>query len=359
MNRQHLTNSDTSGQAYESILPQHNPLRPEYPVETNFYQISPWTIQMTRWHWHEEFEILLVADGTVLVKLEGLELTLSKGEGVILNQNLLHAIRSTGTDNCDVYSMCFAPQLLFDTRNQYLVRKYLNPVTSITSSRYLKLDHSSALVSRLLFLAEKAIKTDCQKDFGYELEVQALMLQFWVLINKRISDRERLSAASHLSAGENNAAPILDSFTNSLSEGSHREVLSATDPDDRRIKSAIQYIAQHYSEPISLDDIADSIHISKSECCRCFRRVLDVTPFEFLLRYRIFEAARRIQQASDSDRMSFSDLAYTTGFNAPSYFNKIFRKYMNCTPSEYRRKCSPTASPKTVSDSTDTPLGFC
>lgn len=71
MNRQHLTNSDTSGQAYESILPQHNPLRPEYPVETNFYQISPWTIQMTRWHWHEEFEILLVADGTVLVKLEG------------------------------------------------------------------------------------------------------------------------------------------------------------------------------------------------------------------------------------------------------------------------------------------------
>lgn len=359
MNRQHLTNSDTSGQAYESILPQHNPLRPEYPVETNFYQISPWTIQMTRWHWHEEFEILLVADGTVLVKLEGLDFTLSKGEGVILNQNLLHAIRSTGTDNCEVYSMCFAPQLLFDTRNQYLVRKYLKPVTSITSSRYLKLDHSSALVSRLLFLAEKAIKTDCQKDFGYELEVQALMLQFWALINKRISDRERLSAASHLSVGEDNAAPVLDSFTNSLSEGSHREVLSATDPDDRRIKSAIQYIAQHYSEPISLDDIADSIHISKSECCRCFRRVLDVTPFEFLLRYRIFEAARRIQQASDSDRMSFSDLAYATGFNTPSYFNKIFRKYMNCTPSEYRRKCSPTFSPETVSDSTDTPLGFC
>lgn len=90
-----------------------------------------------------------------------------------------------------------------------------------------------------------------------------------------------------------------------------------------------------------------------------FQAGLDVTPFEFLMRYRIFEAARRIQQASDSDRMSFSDLAYTTGFNTPSYFNKIFRKYMNCTPSEYRRKCSPTAFAEAVSDSTDTTLGFC
>jgi len=51
--------------------------------------------------------------------------------------------------------------------------------------------------------------------------------------------------------------------------------------DEQRIKDAIVYIEQHFADPITLDDIARSIHISKSECCRCFQRVLRVTPTEY------------------------------------------------------------------------------
>ena len=107
-------------------------------------------------------------------------------------------------------------------------------------------------------------------------------------------------------------------------------------PDEVRIKDAILYIQQHYTEPVTLDNIADSIHVSKSECCRCFKRAVNITPFEYLMRYRILQAAEKILQ-NDREMTSISELATSVGFNNTSYFNKLFKKYFDCTPTEYRK----------------------
>ena len=112
-------------------------------------------------------------------------------------------------------------------------------------------------------------------------------------------------------------------------------VLSVLDED--RVKQAILYIHANYAKPLTLDDIAESIHVSKSECCRCFKRSMRLTPFEYLMKHRIFESARKMQrneQAADS----ISSLASSVGFNNSSYYNKIFRKYLHCTPTEYREE---------------------
>ena len=87
----------------------------------------------------------------------------------------------------------------------------------------------------------------------------------------------------------------------------------------------------------TLDEIAESIHISKSECCRCFQRVLRVTPFEYLLKYRIFYATKLIQQ-QDPAASSISNLAITVGFGNISYFNKVFKRVLNMTPTEYKKQ---------------------
>ncbi|MBQ3037428.1 MAG: helix-turn-helix transcriptional regulator, partial [Lachnospiraceae bacterium] len=106
--------------------------------------------------------------------------------------------------------------------------------------------------------------------------------------------------------------------------------------DEIRIIDAIAYIQEHYAELVTLDDIADSIHVSKSECCRCFKRAVNITPFEYLMRYRILQAADKILQ-NDREMTSISELASSVGFNNTSYFNKLFKKYFNCTPTEYRK----------------------
>jgi len=62
-----------------------------------------------------------------------------------------------------------------------------------------------------------------------------------------------------------------------------------------------------------------------------------MTPVEYLMKYRIYMAAFLIQN-NDQAAASISNLAFQVGFNNASYFNKVFRQYLQCTPGEFRKK---------------------
>ena len=94
------------------------------------------------------------------------------------------------------------------------------------------------------------------------------------------------------------------------------------------------YIQEHFMESVTLDDIAGSILVSKSECCRCFKRTTGLSPIEYLMRYRIMESAKHRHRQTHE---YISEIAGAVGFNNTSYFNKIFKKYIGCTPTEYRQ----------------------
>jgi AraC-like DNA-binding protein len=47
-------------------------------------------------------------------------------------------------------------------------------------------------------------------------------------------------------------------------------------------------------------------------------------------------------KAGDAIADNISNLAYSVGFNSPSYYNHVFRRYFDCTPSCYKRKFIPT-----------------
>ena len=99
------------------------------------------------------------------------------------------------------------------------------------------------------------------------------------------------------------------------------------------MKTALNYIKHNYNHEVSLDDIAKSCNISKSECCRSFKRILNMTPFEYLMEYRILKAS---EELAKNDK-SISNIAISNGFNGTSYFGKVFKKYIGSTPSEYRK----------------------
>ena len=68
-----------------------------------------------------------------------------------------------------------------------------------------------------------------------------------------------------------------------------------------------------------------------------------MTPFEYLMKYRIFEATKKLlDNKTVSD--SISDLALSVGFNNISYFNKLFKRYLDCTPTEYREQMAANVS---------------
>ena len=95
----------------------------------------------------------------------------------------------------------------------------------------------------------------------------------------------------------------------------------------------IQYIHDHFSEQLTISQIAKSASISNSECIRCFHHVIGMTPIQYLKEYRLHRACQMLSSTNEL----ISDIALQCGFHDFSYFTKTFRETRGITPGEYRR----------------------
>lgn len=93
-----------------------------------------------------------------------------------------------------------------------------------------------------------------------------------------------------------------------------------------------QYLENHFSEPLTLDDIAAQAGMSRFALCRYYKENLGVTVMEQLKRIRVAKAKQFLRYAS----CSIEEVARLCGYESPSYFGKIFREETGRTPREYR-----------------------
>lgn len=291
---------------YETLFIPARSENINFPVITYFLDLSKMYLGAIRWHWHNEIEIIIINNGRANVLVDDAHIEAHAGQAVMINQDVLHSIRPINDEKCTFYSIIFHPSLLFGYGQTYYSTKYLTPILSSGSLKYILLDESVGWQEALIDHINNALAATLTRKFGYELVTKAELELFW--------------------------AGILEhSYTPTDTPVQTSEPSS----DSMRVKEALLYIERHHMEAITLEDIASSIHVSKSECCRCFKRTLKITPIEYVMKYRIFEATRKIKRNS-TEAKSISDLAMSVGFNNASYFNKLFKKYLNCTPSQYK-----------------------
>lgn len=104
--------------------------------------------------------------------------------------------------------------------------------------------------------------------------------------------------------------------------------------EDPVVKQIIEYIAENYTRKITLTDISEKLFYSDRYINQRFQKVLNTTVIEYLNRYRIQKALLLLQQ----DRVPISDIGRECGIGDYKYFNHVFKKYMGCSPKEYKRK---------------------
>lgn len=95
---------------------------------------------------------------------------------------------------------------------------------------------------------------------------------------------------------------------------------------------AIEFISAKYSYGISVEDIADYVGVSRSTLFREFRRETELSPKEYLDRFRIQRAAALLS----GTELKISSVAASVGYENGLYFSKVFRKYTGKSPSQYR-----------------------
>lgn len=257
-----------------------------------------------RWHWHNEIEFYYQVAGSAYITCEGHNILVSEGEIVFINQQTKHFVTPQNPDQCIFHNILVHPQFIFGFGQLDMEQKYISPVLLCNALRYLHLTKDHPLYELFFHHCTEILILNKNADPGYELLTKSSLLILW----KALFDT-----------------------VHTLEPNNLRKTASQ---DEQRVKDAILYIQEHFTEPITLDDIANSIMVSKSECCRCFKRALDVTPFEYLMKYRITESTKQMHRKRNE---SISEIAGNVGFNNTSYFNKIFKKYMGCTPTEYRK----------------------
>ena len=94
---------------------------------------------------------------------------------------------------------------------------------------------------------------------------------------------------------------------------------------------AVYYVKRNYSQRIYSDAMARLCNMSATHFSRAFKQTYGLTFQEFLLKYRVIQACRRLHVPS----VSISDVGYAVGFSDPSYFSRIFRRFVGMAPSEY------------------------
>ena len=98
------------------------------------------------------------------------------------------------------------------------------------------------------------------------------------------------------------------------------------------VKRAVAYLHQNYTRPLSRWEIAEAIGVSEDYLTRVFNRELEISPWDYLNRYRVLQAQALLRNTA----RSIADIARAVGFKDQAYFSRVFSKQVGISPNEYR-----------------------
>ena len=272
-----------------------------FPVNVSIEKIQSYEQGFFLWHWHPEIELTWIMSGEIEYHVNDRKYILREGEGLFGNSNTLHSGYMRDGKECTYLSVTFHPRFLYGYENSILQTKYVDSITANDgwASLYLsknELWHQESIEGmKMIFDLWK------ESPIDYELQVHLILMQIW---------------------------QKLYSHYQSLPEEGRKSQRYL-----QRLRDIMTYIQKHYAEEISLEMVADSVNICRSECCRFFKKHMNMTIFEYILFLRIQNSLPLLREGK-----TVTEAAGEVGFSSPAYFGQIFKRYMKCTPGEYKLK---------------------
>ncbi|AEI46141.1 AraC family transcriptional regulator [Paenibacillus mucilaginosus] len=105
-----------------------------------------------------------------------------------------------------------------------------------------------------------------------------------------------------------------------------------------QLAPVFHYIAEHYPEPVSLQDMAGQLGVTPQHTCLLFQQTLGMRPFAYLTLYRLRKAKELLLQEPS---LEVRTVAARVGYEDSSYFIKLFKGQEGITPSRFRKIHSP------------------
>jgi len=258
--------------------------------------------QYVEWHWHEELEIVCIEKGDLEVHIPGQTIPLKKGDCMLLNANVLHEMTTSYT--CELVSLVFHPTLIAGSKDALFYQKYLRPFIKAPNIPFLLWQNhkeNTIFIREYFYTAYNHMKN--KVGIGFEFFVREYLTKIMIHSLRQVDSSET----------ENSSLKNISSV---------------------RIMNMLDYIHTHYATPLTLKMIANVGNVGERECLRCFSRTLQTSPMQYVLRYRVSRGAIMLKE----NDLSINEIATLCGFDSPSYFSQLFKRYYLCSPREYRER---------------------
>lgn len=260
-------------------------------------------------HWHPEFEINYVYQGTISFFMGGRNYTLHEDELLFVNKNQIHSCSDATNDNRHYVSIVFGEDFVFSNQNDPLYQKYFYPLYQKNFCFPPVITEETPGGKEILNCVRDFLSIYYQQTFSYEIFLRSKLLRFF-----------------HIALSN-------DIFI----KADYRETVV-----NPIVYQAILTIRQNYKNPLSIHDLADTCHITPSYFCRLFKASVGKSPKAYLLDCRISNAILRLSQTEDSIH-AVSDAC---GFDDVNYFARCFKQRTGLSPTEYRKRNQAHTTPR-------------
>lgn len=253
-------------------------------------------------HWHPDFEIATAVSGVLDFQVGQHHVILKAGDSILVNGNILHGIKQLSGDIPDPMPNIVFSGALIASETSDIYQKYIQPVANCDALPFIVFDQKNSWHNEVNQLVKNVYGLMSEQGQCYEMAVQRELSSIFQCI---------FSNFDELPKTENTRIQINTQI---------------------RIQKMLSYIREHYAEAVTLEEIARSANISRSEAGRCFNTYVGCSPVDALIQHRLQVAHRLIK---DTTR-SLQEISYSCGFNSVHYFSRQFRKTYGYTPGQYR-----------------------
>lgn len=254
-------------------------------------------------HWHNDLEINLLREGEAFFQVYQKNYRVRPGEGFLLNRNVPHSCSSLGNAHVRYSTILVRPDFLYGDFGSDVERNCFRPFLQNSAVPCIHLTGAEGKEAEILQKLNLVEEVFDQKLFCYELKIRGLLCEAFSMI---------------------------------LYE--HRQELTKFVPANQleleRLEKMLNHLNTHFGEVISLQELADQIHLSKEVCCRLFKKMTGKTITRYLEEYRANKSFPLVQ----SGQYSMTQIAEIVGFSNPSRFASAFRRNFGYNPGKISHK---------------------
>lgn len=253
-------------------------------------------------HWHNSLEILLPVSDCYYATVNETTHCIQEGEIFFIPPGTLHSVYPSPTSN----GVRFV--YLLDLSVMAHLKDFAGIQPLLSTPFLMNRENSPEIYKDIFDLLMQMQIEYFRKNLYSELTVYALLMTMFAKLGTNYSNR--LATAD-------------------IQAGKQREYA-------KQFNDLLAYIDEHYMDALTLEDTASLMGFSKFHFSRLFK---DYTGYTFCdyLNYRRIKATEELLPHAE---LPITEIAMQVGFSSISTFNRLFREYKKCSPSEYRSKLS-------------------